>query len=50
MKAISIAVVLATAVMFSGCCNLKARTAPKPCLSNPCMKAAACAPCKTIEK
>jgi uncharacterized protein YceK len=58
MKALSIAMFIAVAVCLSGCCNLKARTAPKAaCLVNPCAKPAVCTPCKpakvvckTVEK
>lgn len=51
MKAITLAlVVVAAAVSFTGCSNLRARTAPaRACLTNPCGGFAPCAsPCAPV--
>jgi uncharacterized protein YceK len=45
-KAVAVALLIACAVAFSGCANLKARTAPSKA---PCAKPAKVA-CKTVEK
>ncbi|AXA35053.1 MAG: hypothetical protein KatS3mg130_1619 [Candidatus Sumerlaea sp.] len=45
MKAVTLAVLVVLAISFSGCANLKARTAPKA----PAAKPAKCA-VKTVEK
>ncbi|MCX7624867.1 MAG: hypothetical protein N2Z21_01425 [Candidatus Sumerlaeaceae bacterium] len=44
-KAVAVALLVACAVAFSGCANLKARTAPKAPAAKPAKVA-----CKTVEK